>query len=172
MATIVLRSATPGGLTNNQVDANFTNLNNDKQETADCVATNTANKVVKRDANGDFETRIVRPNNISEKEVASSISGGTLTLDLATAAVFEVTLNANITTLTLSNVQTAGNVTSFVLITVGNGNTYSVTWPASFKWPAATAPDLTSTNGKKDVFVFFTVDGGTSWQAFISGQDI
>jgi len=34
MTTIVLRANTPGGLTNTQLDANFTNLNNDKVETS------------------------------------------------------------------------------------------------------------------------------------------
>lgn len=34
MATIVLRANTPAGLTNAQLDANFTNLNNDKVETS------------------------------------------------------------------------------------------------------------------------------------------
>lgn len=59
MATINLRSANPNGLTNTQIDANFTNLNNDKVENADCVATNTSNKVVKRDASGDFAANII-----------------------------------------------------------------------------------------------------------------
>lgn len=41
-------------LTNAEIDNNFINLNVDKQETADCTTTNTANKVVKRDASGNF----------------------------------------------------------------------------------------------------------------------
>jgi hypothetical protein len=41
-------------LTNAEIDTNFINLNVDKQETADCTTTNTANKVVKRDASGNF----------------------------------------------------------------------------------------------------------------------
>lgn len=38
MTTINLRSANPNGLTNIQIDANFTNLDKDKVENADCVA--------------------------------------------------------------------------------------------------------------------------------------
>lgn len=41
-------------LTNAEIDNNFININSAKQETADCVSTNTANKVVKRDASGNF----------------------------------------------------------------------------------------------------------------------
>lgn len=115
---------------------------------------------------------ILSPNNTAELRVAPTISGGTLTIDLNTATVFDVALNGAITTLTISNVQSSGRTSSFVLIFTADGTARSVTWPASFKWPAGTAPTLTSTSGKKDVFVFFTVDGGTSWQAFISGQNL
>lgn len=66
MTTIVTRQTTAAGVTNNnapltnaQIDTNFINLNNDKTENADCVSTNTASKVVKRDANGDFSARII-----------------------------------------------------------------------------------------------------------------
>jgi hypothetical protein len=41
-------------LTNAEIDTNFINLNNGKVETADAVSTNTANKVVARDASGNF----------------------------------------------------------------------------------------------------------------------
>jgi hypothetical protein len=41
-------------LTNAQIDQNFIELNNDKMEESDAVSTNTADKVVKRDASGDF----------------------------------------------------------------------------------------------------------------------
>jgi hypothetical protein len=110
--------------------------------------------------------------NATEVKAAPTISTNTLTIDLNTASIFEVDLDANITTLTLSNVQASGMSSSFVLIFVADGTSRTVVWPASFKWPSGTAPTITSTNGKKDVFVFFTVDGGTSWQAFISGQNL
>ena len=115
--------------------------------------------------------RIFFPLNIADKQTAPSISAGTLTLDLNESAVFAVSLNAAITTLTLSNVQTSGLTSSFVLIFTADGTARAVTWPAAFKWPAGTAPTLTSTSTKKDVFVFFTYDGGTTWHAFTSGQN-
>lgn len=46
-------------LTNAEIDTNFINLNVDKQEAADCTTTNTANKVVKRDASGNFSAGTV-----------------------------------------------------------------------------------------------------------------
>ena len=118
------------------------------------------------------DNKLFLPNNSAEVSAIASISSNTLTLDLNSAAVFNVSLNDNINTLTLSNVQSSGRASSFVLILVADGNTRSVIWPTSFIWPNNTAPILTSTNGKKDVFTFFTVDGGSTWQAFISGQNL
>jgi len=47
---------------------------------------------------------------------------------------------------------------------------YTVTWPASVDWPAATAPTLTATASAVDVFVFITHDAGNTWYGFTSGQ--
>lgn len=118
------------------------------------------------------DNKIFLPVNASSTRSAPTISASTLTLDLNTATVFDVSLNSNINTLTLSNVQSSGRSSSFVLIFTADGTARSVTWPGSFRWPSGTAPTLTSTNTKKDVFIFFTVDGGTNWQAFISGQNL
>lgn len=118
------------------------------------------------------DNKIFLPVNASSTRTAPTISSGTLTINLNTATVFDVALNANITTFTITNVQSSGRTSSFVLIFTADGTTRSVSWPGSFYWPSGTAPTLTSTNGKKDVFTFFTVDGGTVWQAFISGQNL
>jgi hypothetical protein len=82
MSTIVLRADTPNGLTNAQVDANFTNLNNDKVETADCTSINLGNRVVKRDSSGDFASRIITcvdlnsSSDFNLKENISNITNG------------------------------------------------------------------------------------------------
>jgi hypothetical protein len=85
MSTIVLRSNTPNGLTNVQVDANFTNLNNDKVETADCTSTNLSNRVVKRDSSGDFAARIITCvdlNSSSDRNLKENITDITNGLEL------------------------------------------------------------------------------------------
>ena len=118
------------------------------------------------------DNKIFLPNNVASSQVTATISSGTLTLDLNTGTVFAVSLDSNISTLTLSNVQTSGKVSSFVLIFTADGTARTVVWPASFKWVQGIAPSLTSTSTKQDVFTFFTYDGGTTWQAFISGQNL
>ena len=108
--------------------------------------------------------------NLSEVSASASISAGTLTLDLSTAGIFYVNLNANITTLTISNTQSIGS-SAFTLILFPDGTPRTVTWGASILWPGGTAPTLTSTNGKEDVFSFVTLDGGTTWLGFNGGQN-
>ncbi|TRZ51801.1 hypothetical protein D4R99_03865 [bacterium] len=106
-----------------------------------------------------------------EIKTAPAISAGTLTLNLTTGNVFEVDLNAAVTTLTISNPSPTGNACSFTLIFTADGTARAVTWGASVSWPSATAPTLTSTNGKKDFFSFYTSNAGTNWYGFIDGQN-
>jgi hypothetical protein len=112
------------------------------------------------------------PTNTVDKISSPTISAGTLTLDLNAGSVFNVSLNAAITNITVSNPQASGNTSSFVLIFNGNGTGYSVTWPAAFKFPGGTLPSLTSTGGKKDIFTIFTLDGGTSYNTIFSAQNV
>ena len=108
----------------------------------------------------------------NETTSAPAISAGTLTLDLSAAQVFTVSLNANVTTLTISNTPaTASRSIGFTLILTADGTARTVTWGAAVLWPAGTSPTLTSTNGKKDVFSLVTTDGGTTWLAFAGGQN-
>jgi hypothetical protein len=107
-----------------------------------------------------------------EPTSAPSISSGTLTLDLSAAQVFLVSLGANITTLTISNVPTDSNtLVGFTIIFTADGTARTITWPGSVKWAGASAPTITSTNTKKDVYSFITTDNGTTWLGFIGGQN-
>ena len=115
---------------------------------------------------------LTRPYIKDYAEVATSptISGGTLALNLENGNVFTVSLNAAITTLTISNPPASGRAGSFTLILTADGTARAVTWPAVVKWPGGTAPTLTSTNGKRDVLTFLTTDGGTAWLGSVAGQ--
>ena len=107
----------------------------------------------------------------SETVSSPTISSGTLVLNLETSNIFTVSLNAAITTLTISNPPASGSGGSFTLIFTADGTPRSVTWPASIKWAGGTAPTITSTSGKVDSFAFFTSDGGTNWQGYVGGQN-
>ena len=77
------------------------------------------------------------------KQAAEAVSA--LDIDLSTGNYFTKTINAN-STFTFSNPPSSG----------------TVTWPSSVKFPADTAPTLTT--GKTHLFVFVTDDGGSRYR--------
>lgn len=105
---------------------------------------------------------------------APAISGNVLTLELDNGMwpdlVFDVSLNANITTLTVNNYPASGAPYCWEIVFTADGTQRTITWPASHKWPQGVSPTMTSTNTKKDRTVFETIDGGTTVFAGLAGQ--
>lgn len=94
-----------------------------------------------------------------------------ITIDLSTGSVFVCELDDDVTDVTITNVASAGRASSFTLVLVQNGTGgWEVTWPASVLWPNGEAPTLPSGANEDIVFVFFTVDGGTTWRGMESGR--
>lgn len=91
------------------------------------------------------------------EQTAEAVSA--LDIDLSTGNYFTKTINAN-STFTFSNPPASGTVGSFTLELTHTSGT--VTWPTSVKFPADTAPTLTT--GKTHLFVFVTDDGGTRYR--------
>lgn len=106
----------------------------------------------------------------SETYTAPAISAGVLTIDLSLGTAFNVSLNANITSVVISN-PTAGKASAFVLFLTANGTGYTQTWPASVKWAGGIAPTFTITNTKVDIVSFVTNNGGNTWYGFVGGQN-
>jgi hypothetical protein len=113
----------------------------------------------------------LRLSSYAEESSSPAISGNSLTVNLSSSNTFQVALNANITTLTISNPQASPAAHGFTILFTADGTLRSITWPVSVKWPSGTAPTMTSTNGKVDIVVFLTVDGGTTWYGVVAGQN-
>ncbi len=64
------------------------------------------------------------------------------------------------TTFTFTNVPTGVAYTFTMEVTLNGSN--AITWPGTVKWPADTPPTIT--DGKTQLFVFLTDDGGTRWR--------
>jgi hypothetical protein len=95
----------------------------------------------------------------------SSVSR-TQTLDLSTGDTFSFTpLPA--TTVVFNNPPASGTAIGFTLEI--NNTSYALTWPSSIKWHGGTAPAVTST---KEVYGFFTKDGGTTYYGKKAGENI
>jgi len=107
----------------------------------------------------------------NETYAAVTSSSNATTVDCEAGNAFSHTLTEN-TTFTFSNPPASGTAYSFSIeiIQDASASGFVVTWPSSVDWPAATAPTLTATASAKDVFVFYTRDGGTNWYGFTAGQ--
>jgi len=94
---------------------------------------------------------------------ANSSTAISLNLTNGTVQIITLTGNATITMPTA----TAGK--SFVLLLKQDATgSRTVTW-STVKWPAATAPTITSTASKQDIFSFFA--DGTNWYGVTVGQN-
>ena len=107
----------------------------------------------------------------NETYAAVTSSSNATTVNCENGNAFSHTLTEN-TTFTFSNPPASGTAFSFSLeiIQDASASGYTVSWPAAVDWPSATAPTLTATASAKDVFVFYTRDGGTNWYGFTAGQ--
>ena len=107
----------------------------------------------------------------NETYAAVTSSSNATTVDCHNGNAFSHVLTEN-TTFTFSNPPASGTAFSFSIeiIQDASASGYTVTWPASVDWPSATAPTLTATANAKDVFVFYTRDGGTNFYGFTAGQ--
>ena len=99
------------------------------------------------------------------EEVATANTSTAYTIDLANGSIQILTLTGNC----VYTFPTATAGKSFLLIQKQDGTgSRTVTWPAAVKWPSSTAPTLTATASKADVFAF-TADG-TNWFGRTIGQ--
>tara|TARA_Y100001963_G_C6630746_1_gene376185 strand:+ start:76 stop:459 length:384 start_codon:yes stop_codon:yes gene_type:complete len=104
---------------------------------------------------------------ITEKEGTGTVSGTTITVDLATGNFFEIDLasaTGSIGTITVNNAAASG-ISTFVL-KLKQGSTYrGIKWStfSNFKWENSNSAVLTSTDNHLNMLSFTTYDNGTTW---------
>ena len=131
----------------------------------DTLGLTQASGIVTSDANG-----VVSFDNGTIDEVTTvTSSSNAATINLRDGNVFEHDLTENVT-YTFSNPAASGRASAFVLKIIQDSSARTITWPGSVDWAAATAPTITATNNGVDVFVFLTIDGGTTYYGFTAGQ--
>ena len=110
-------------------------------------------------------TTIVNPSitNFTETPVSIGNSGTTQTLSLANGTFQSVTLNGNCT----FTMPTATNGKSFILIVTQDATGGRTATFTSVKWPAGSAPTITTTASTgKDILAFFA--DGTNWYGAVA----
>mgnify|MGYP003624547068 CR=1 FL=1 len=115
----------------------------------------------------------LKVNSYNETYVAVTSTAAATTVNCEAGNTFSHVLTES-TTFTFSNPPASGTAytMSIEIVQDAGASGYTVTWPASVDFPAATAPTLTATASAIDVFVFTTKDGGTNWYGFTAGQAI
>ena len=94
---------------------------------------------------------------------ANSSTAITLALTNGTVQIITLTGNATIT------MPTATSGKSFIMFLKQDGTgSRTVTW-STVKWPGGTAPTITSTASKQDIYSFFS--DGTNWYGVTVGQN-
>lgn len=101
-------------------------------------------------------------------KIVAGVDGTTITFDLATGNVHNVTLGGN-RTLALSN-PTVGQKFILRLVQDGTGSR-TVTWFTTIKWAGGSPPTLTTTAAKADVFGFLITASG-QYDGFVIGQNL
>ena len=106
---------------------------------------------------------------ISEISQSATISASILPINITGSTMFNVSLNSAITTFTIGGAPSGSS--AFTLIFTADGTPRTVTWGSAVTWSGGTAPTLTSTANKRDVFSFVSLNSGTNWLAFTGGQN-
>lgn len=98
------------------------------------------------------------------EETYTANTSTAITLSLANGSVQNLTLTG-ICTITMP---TAAAGRSFIMYLRTGAGGYTVTW-STVKWAGGTAPTLTSTASRMDIFSFFS--DGTNWYGVVAGQN-
>jgi len=95
---------------------------------------------------------------------------GTEQIDVGTASHFYGSIQSNVTFQFIGETATTNQVDSFTLY-LYRATSFSITltWPAEVQWSNGTAPALPGV-GEMDIYVFTTINNGTSWFGFQAGD--
>ena len=127
--------------------------------------------VIYADNNGDVRLYNVSSNNekfrttssgvkITGQQVSNVTAISGTAIDCSLGNYFTKTITGA-TAFTFTNTPASGIEYSMTVELDLNGNT-GVSWPTEVTWPTDTAPTIT--DGKTQLFMFVTVDGGTKWR--------
>lgn len=104
----------------------------------------------------------------SAGDITADTDGATITFSMATSNLHTVTLGGN-RILAVSNVS-VGQCFIIRLVQDGAGSR-TVTWFSTIKWAGGSAPTLTTTLNKTDVFGFLCTSSG-NYDGFVVGQNL
>lgn len=102
-----------------------------------------------------------------EDITALTPAAGVVTIDCRLSDFFTLAPTANVTSILFTNLPGAGKAKRIFILFTQDTTARTVTFPASFKWPAATPQVVSTGSGAKDRIELVTFDNGTIWHAQI-----
>lgn len=102
------------------------------------------------------------------------IVSGVLTINALSGNHALVTLNANITNITVTNVPISGAVFMLIVYFTADGTLRTVNHTVNshvVRFPGGVVPPMTSASGKVDKVVYWTLDGGATWFGDFAAQN-
>lgn len=148
-------------------DATNINGNYEVVKITSKTATNVNHAATSYNHTIEEEVRMVLPAEEMNPTLTSDTDAATITFDLSTS-LHTVTLGNN-RTLALSN-ETVGQTFVIRLVQDGTGSR-TVTWFTTIKWAGGSAPTLTTTADKTDVFGFICTSAG-NYDGFVIGKNL
>jgi hypothetical protein len=181
----------------NLTGLNATNVSSGTLSNARTTASssNSASTIVARDASGNFAGNQITGVNVNASAAVNSVNvsasseitsvgfmrgkfsddvvalgntGAATTINLAAGTVFTATLTDNCTFTFANPNGTASTGSSFTLILTNDATpSRSIVWPATVQYSDGTVPARTETASAKDIWFFFTPDGGSVYYGSI-----
>jgi hypothetical protein len=181
----------------NLTGLNATNVSSGTLSNARTTASssNGASTIVARDASGNFAGNQITGVNVNASAAVNSVNvnassqvtavgfmrgkfsddvvtlgntGAATTINLAAGTVFTATLTANCTFTFANPNGTASTGSSFTLILTNDATaSRSIVWPATVQYSDGVVPARTETANAKDIWFFFTPDGGSVYYGSI-----
>lgn len=118
----------------------------------------TTKRATAKDVGAGSDTSYVRLRTLS---IVSNVA----TMDLSTGSTFDLSMTANVTTFTTSNVQSNTGFASFFTLRIKQDGTGGRTFapPASWKFPGGVSYSVTSAANATDIVQGVSYDQGTTW---------
>jgi hypothetical protein len=96
-------------------------------------------------------------------------SVGSTDVDLSQGNNFRINRTGNIS-ISFINPPTGPRAVGFTLVLEDGGSGATVTWNSNIEWANGAAPTLTTSG--KDILVFYTYDGGSTYYGFLSASNV
>jgi hypothetical protein len=105
---------------------------------------------------------------VGDNVTALSINSGAVNINCALGDYFTLALNANVTSITFSNLPGSGKGATKMIRITQDTTARTVAWPGSFKWADGAAGAVSTASGAIDVLAITTFNNGAAWHATLA----